>query len=109
MNARIVRIAQDYNALREYATMLLKNPQATGIPDAYLKWLNHLLWLRRLKQVDRDVVVALSYEELVGLALVEEVSIELQLKGKECPNCHRMSVSALTCEHCGTRLPSQTE
>lgn len=99
----VQRVSQDLAGLRRNLKLMNRQGKPSEISPHHARWIGHLLRLRTLQQADPGLGRHLSFEELEGLSMVEEVLTEGK-EGRRCRRCKKMTASMFDCEHCGMRL-----
>lgn len=99
----VQRVSQDLPGLRHNLKLMSRQGKPSEISPQHARWIGHLLRLRTLQQADPALGRHLSFEELEGLSMLEEVLTEGK-EGRRCPRCKKNTVSLFDCQHCGMRL-----
>jgi hypothetical protein len=100
---KLLRTSREFKQLKQHIESMAAGQMENSVPPHMLTWISHLIDIKRLVAADPGLSSTLSWEELEGLAIIQECA-DKSSDAKSCPRCKSKSANPYTCTKCGFRL-----
>lgn len=100
----IERVSRKYDQLKDAMKSIVRNRAQARIDPALMRWIAHLLQLKMLAAASPGISDCLTYDEIRGLGILEEVIRESERDSRTCPRCKAKTSALFNCDQCGMGL-----